>query len=234
MPSLSPTPEPRRTRPRALVFDFDGTLVDSRIDFPLMRERVLVHLSAWGLKPDPAVEMLILETIHWARKNLRATSPLRADQYFAEAMALLWEIERPFCNQARLFPGVADALRAAATAGVSLGIITRNSRAGVGLVMARNPLPIAVIVTRDDLMDVKPHPRHLLQALQAMDVPAAQTWLIGDHPTDVACGLAAGAHAGAVLTGGTPAAALLAAGAELVCPDSASLVHALLRPSAGE
>jgi phosphoglycolate phosphatase len=193
-----------------------------------MRRRVGEHLAAWGLEPEPAAARMILEAVDWARERLAADSPERAAQYYREAQAVIWEVERPCCERAEPFPGVPEALEQARAAGLRLGIITRNSRAGVALVLARHPLPLEAIVTREDLAQVKPHPAHLRLALQRLGVPPERAWMIGDHPTDVICGRAAGARTGAVLTTGASAEEFRKLGADLICPDTARLVRCLL------
>ncbi len=214
--------------PQALIFDFDGTLVNSQIDFALMRRRVLEHLAAWGLEPDPAAGRMILEAVDGARERLAEESSERADRYYREAQAIIWKVERPFCERAEPFPGVVAALEQAQAAGVRLGIITRNSRAGVELVLARHPLPVETIVTREDVAQVKPHPQHLRLALKRLQVAPEQTWMIGDHPTDILCGREAGTYTGAVLTTGTPEEEFRRLGADLICSDTPTLVAALL------
>ena len=216
--------------PQAVVFDFDGTLVNSQIDFGEMRRRVLEHLAAWGLTPDPSASRMILEAVDWARERLAEQSPERAERYYHEAQAIIWEVERPFCERAEPFPGVPEALERVRASGVRLAIITRNSRAGVDLVLQRHPLPIKVLVTREDVSQVKPHPAHLLLALERLGVAPERAWMIGDHPTDVICGREAGARTGAVLTTGTSADEFRRLGADLVCDTTPELLDCLLVP----
>lgn len=219
---------PLQQIPQALVFDFDGTLVNSQIDFALMRRRVLEHLATWGLEPDPAAGRMILEAVDWARERLAEQSPKRGEQYYREAQAIIWEVERPFCERAEPFPGVVAVLEQAQAAGARLGIITRNSRAGVDLVLARHPLPVETIVTREDVARVKPHPQHLHLALARLQVDPRHAWMIGDHPTDILCGREAGTCTGAVLTTGTSEEEFRRLGADLICADTPTLVRALL------
>jgi len=212
----------------AVVLDFDGTLVKSDIDFDRMRRQVREHLYAWALDPTPVAGRLILEMIAWAREQLAATDPARAEQYHSEVHQIIWAIEGPCCAQAVPFPGVPEALRRAGRAGLKLGIITRNSRAGVELVLERHPLPVSVIITRDDTDLVKPLPHHLLMALERLEVEPGCTLMVGDHPTDVECGRAAGACTCGILTTGRSPQDFYPVGADLVCADVPALVDLLL------
>jgi phosphoglycolate phosphatase len=209
----------------ALVFDFDGTLADSRIDFGLLRRRVLEYLTGRGLDPTPVLGHLVLEILAWGRAQV---PPAAVEQYDREVRHVLWEVERPFAEAAEPFPGVPEALRRARDAGLRLGLITRNTHAGVDLLLARYPLPLAVVVTREDLERVKPDPEHLLLALRQLRVPPERAMLVGDHPTDIQCGRAAGAFTGAVLTSGQTEATFRALGADLIAPDVPTLIYRLL------
>ena len=217
-----------REQLQALVFDFDGTLIASRIDFALMRERVLEQVRAWGLDPIPRAEALVLEVVAWAQEQLAVRSPERAAAYRREAEEVLWEVERPACEVAAPFPGVPEALQRARETGLALGVITRNSYRGVSAVLDRHPLPLSVIITRDDLAEVKPHPRHLLVALEQLGCPPERALLVGDHPTDLQCAQAAGVRGAAVLTTGGDPETFRALGAEAIYPDAATLLRDLL------
>jgi phosphoglycolate phosphatase len=217
----------RREDLRALIFDFDGTLIASDIDFALMRWRVLEHLRNWGLELPGEVNQLVLETIARAEQQLAARSEGVA-QYRREAEEILWEVERPACERAAPFPGVPEALRRAEQAGLRLAIITRNSRRGVQTVLSRHPLPVSVIITRDDEAQVKPHPQHVLTALQHLGVPPSQALMVGDHPTDIQGGQAAGTRTGGVLTTGRQRQEFAELGADTVAADVPALINALL------
>ena len=119
-------------------------------------------------------------------------------------------------------------LGVAREAGLALGVITRNSHRGVSAVLDRHPLPLSVIVTRDDLAEVKPHPRHVLVALEQLGCPPEHALLVGDHPTDLQCAQAAGVRGAAVLTTGGDPEAFRALGAEAIYPDAATLLRDLL------
>jgi len=172
----------------AIIFDFDGTLAPTNIDFAEMRRRILEHLRAWGLY-QPGVEdsKYVLELIAWAQQQLQ-DQPQRQQRYRQEAHQILREVELPCCQQAVPFPGVPHALTQLDQAGINIGIITRNSHEGVGAVLSRHPLPYDVLLTRDDLAEVKPDPQHLQRALQLLGIPAARALMVGDHATDIQSG----------------------------------------------
>lgn len=212
----------------AVVFDFDGTLVATNIDFAEMRRRILKHLRQWGLY-QPGIEdgRYVLEIIAWARQRLQA-EPQRLERYCRETADILRQLELPCCQGADPFPGVPKALRQLGGAGIKTGIITRNSWEGVNAVLCRHPLPHDVLVTRDDLAEVKPHPLHLQRALQALATPPTEALMVGDHATDIHCGQAAGVRTCGVLTARTTLQEFHDLGADYAFPDVPSLVAFIL------
>lgn len=219
----SPMHAELRTRIRAVIFDFDGTLAETNIDFAQMRRRTEEHIRAWGLwEEDLATGRWVLEMIDHVAARL-APDPARQQRYLAEAAQILEQVEMLTCPQARLFPGVAETLACLAGQGRKLGIITRNCRRAVDAVLNRHPLPHQVLLTRDDVPTVKPDPAHLDAALHALGVPASRALMVGDHISDVQCGKAAGAFTCGVLTTTTTPQDFAAAGADLILPDVAAL-----------
>ena len=212
----------------AVVFDFDGTLVHTDIDFAAMRQGIVEHLRQWGLwKAGVEEGRYVLEIIAWAEEQLQ-DDPSRQQQYRQEAKKILHEVELPHCQRAEPFPGVPEALQRLQDAGKRVGIITRNSHEGVAAVLSRHPLPHEVLITRDDLSNVKPHQEHLEQALAALGVAAAQALMVGDHATDIQCGQAAGVRTCGVLTAKTTLEQFHELGADLAFRDVPALVEALL------
>jgi len=212
----------------AVVFDFDGTLVHTDIDFDAIREAIVEHLCKWGLwEPGVEEDRYILELVAWAEERLQ-DDPDRQQQYREEAKRILHEVELPYCRRADPFPGVPEALQQLRAAGRKIGIITRNSREGVAAVLCRHPLPYEVLITRDDLSNIKPHPEHLNQALTALGVAASQALMVGDHPTDIQCGQAAGVRTCGVLTARTALEQFHELGADFAFADVPALVKALL------
>ncbi len=212
----------------AVVFDFDGTLVHTDIDFAAMRQGIVEHLRQWGLgEPGLEESRYVLEIIAWAEEQLQH-DPARQEQYRQEARTILHEVELPHCQRAEPFPGMPEALQRLRAAGRKVGIITRNSHEGVAAVLCRHPLVHDVLITRDDLSNVKPHQEHLEQALTALGVAASRALMVGDHATDIQCGQAAGVRTCGVLTARTTLAQFHELGADFAFRDVPTLVAALL------
>ncbi|HHX63316.1 MAG TPA: HAD family hydrolase [Chloroflexi bacterium] len=199
---------------RALLFDFDGTLVEPGIDFGLMRRRVLDVVAAWGVDPAPLRALPALEAI--ARVEAVLHDDEAREGFVARCHETILEIELEAAERVRPYAGVPDLLRALADRGLRVGIVTRNCRPAVESILAREPLYHDVLLTRDDVPYVKPDPRHLLSALEIVGVPAACAVMCGDHPMDVQAGQAVGAVTVGILQEGVGSEYFREVGPDLV------------------
>lgn len=216
---------------RAVVFDFDGTLAHTRIDFAQMRARSLDYIRSAGLWTDAvAAAPYVLEAIQRAAQPL--SGPDR-EAFLAGANDILEQIEVQACATGHPFPGVPEALASLAAAGLRVAVITRNCSRAVGAFIRRHPLPIDVLLTRDDVPRVKPDPDHLVRALQHLDLRPDQAIMVGDHRADVQCAVAAGVAAYGVLTAGASAQELYDAGAHLVLDAVPDVVSSILNALSG-
>lgn len=212
---------------RAVVFDFDGTLADTTIDFAEMRRRTVAHVRSWGLWEDGLEDgRYVLEMIEHAAAKL-VERPANREEYLAQAAQILEDVEMLTCPRAAPFPRTGEALDALSRRGYKTGIITRNCRRGVRSVMDRHHLHHDILLTRDDVELVKPDKAHLLEALVGLGVAPSETLMVGDHPSDIECGRAAGTFTCGVLTTATPPEQLEEAGAHLIVEDVATLADML-------
>ncbi|WP_316410119.1 HAD-IIIA family hydrolase [Mesoterricola sediminis] len=173
-----------------MLFDLDGTLVDSREDLAL---GVNLTRRDLGLPPlDPAivagyvgdgVRALLTRALPECPERLEEALALNHGHYAAHLL-----------DRTRLYPGAAEALAALEAAGFRLGVVTNKPRAftlpileGLG-VAAR----FGAVVAGGDAPALKPDPRPLVQALAALDADPARSWMVGDHCTDLEAGRRAG------------------------------------------
>jgi len=187
---------------RAILFDFDGTLIQQTIDFGRMRRLAEDVIRAQGLSPEPWKGLFVLEMIERAAEALADQADGRAQVLRAEAGRAIEDLELEAATQARAFAGVAEMLVDLRARGLGVAIVTRNCRAAVDYVMTQNGLVCDVLLTRDDVAHVKPDPRHLLEALERLGLPGEQAVMVGDHATDIQVGQRVGAATVAVLSPG--------------------------------
>jgi len=183
---------------RAVLFDFDGTLVRQSIDFARMRADVLDLAVRFGVEAADLAHLPALEIVAAVARRLEATNG-QATAYLREAALAIEAVELAAASVASPHAGVPEALETLAAGGFAIGIVTRNCRKVVDELLARYPLAHQALLTRDDVARVKPDPRHLHDAAQRLGVSIESCVMCGDHPMDVAAGRAAGAYTAAVV-----------------------------------
>lgn len=208
----------------AVVFDFDGTLVRTDIDFAGIRTRLREYFVAKECWDEALFQRYILEMIESVCARL---DEAKAREIRREAMEIVHQGEIAACEQGEPYPGVPEALAELQRRGYHLGIFTRNSRACCELVLSRYRLPHDVLLTRDDVENVKPNPEHLQQTLAQLGARPEWALVVGDHYTDVETAIACGAHAVGVLTTNGTRERFLECGARLVLDSAADLPDVL-------
>lgn len=212
---------------KAIVFDFDGTLAETNIDFAEMRRRIYALIEQWNLWEDHMGDgRYVLEVIEAAKDKL-ASDPDRQAEFDRQAAQVLVDVEMETVATAAPYPGVIEALDRLISSGYRLGIVTRNCRECLQHFLARHPLPCDVCLTRDDVALVKPDPAHLLAALEHLAVAPAEAIMVGDHKSDIECGRAAGCCTVGVFLTGTTAEQFAELGANAAYEDVPAFVAAL-------
>jgi phosphoglycolate phosphatase len=167
---------------RAILFDLDNTLVDSRLDFDQMRRDM-------GLPEG----LPILEAID-------RLEPERA----AQCRAILHEHELAGATRAALLPGAAELLAEISRRGLRYGIATRNSRQIAEATLVNVGLACDLVLTRDS-GPVKPDPWPVLFACRSWGAAPAEVVVVGDYRFDIESGRGAGAHTVLLVHGEDPA-----------------------------
>lgn len=199
---------------RLVVFDLDGTLVDSarqilsamragfaEVGRPAPEEAAI--LAIIGLSLPVAVERLTPESAATERARI-------VDAYRA---AFLSDPAAP-----PLYPDVADTLEGlAARSGLLLAVATGKTRRGLIKVLTQHGLGSRFhSLHAGDGYPSKPDPAMLRGAMDAAGVPAERTVMVGDSLFDIRMAAAAGVRSIGVAWGYCPPAELRAAGASAI------------------
>lgn len=200
---------------QAILFDWDGTLVDSLGAFHRANATVM---ASFGLPFDEVVYRQNYVP-DWRLMYLRLGVP---GDRLDEANEL-WHATFGSGTDVVAFEGVAAALRRLGDAGSRLGIVTAGHRAIVVPQLERTRLAefLETRVFGDDLDVHKPDPAPLRRALELLDLAdrPAEVAYVGDAPTDMQMARAVGVRAiGIASVLGDPDE-LRAAGAEEVSPS---------------
>ena len=219
-------------KPRLIIFDCDGTLVDSQHDIVAAMDHAF---TAQGLTPPSRAATLAIVGLS-VPEAIRALAPhLEAGQH--DAIAQTFRAGGPVHRlaggkQDLLYPGALEAVTAlAARENVVLGVATGKSRRGVERLFHKYRWHdhFATIQTADTNPS-KPDPGMILAAMADTGAAPAQTVMIGDTSFDILMARAAGVTAIGVAWGYHAVADLEAAGAHAVAPDFAALLAALDAP----
>lgn len=217
--------------PHAVIFDLDGTLVDSIEDIALALDAALSH---HGL-PRPTRDMVRGWVGGGARDLIcRAVGAAPADLIAPVLATFRTHYAASPVAHTQLYAGVAEVLDALAAARRPLGVLSNKPHA-LTVEISRRLLarwPFAEIAGQRDGAAIKPDPTGALAMARALGVAPADTALVGDAATDVATAHAAGMQAIAVTWGFRPRAELVAAAPAYVVDQPFELV-ALLAGSPG-
>lgn len=218
---------------RLVVFDVDGTLVDSQhvivaamaeafdaVGHPLPERARL--LSVVGLSLNEAMAALA--------PHLPERETLRLADHYRESFVARRE-QGGEAVHAPLYPGALDALhRLGAAPETLLGVATGKARRGLDHLFACFPIGHLFATTQTaDGHPSKPHPAMLHAALAETGAEAGRAVMVGDTEFDILMGRAAGMATVGVAWGYHPRARLEAAGADVIIDDFADLDAALAR-----
>jgi HAD superfamily hydrolase (TIGR01509 family) len=209
---------------RAVIFDLDGTLVDSVYAHVLAWQRVLE--GAGMLIPAWRIHRLIgmsggLLTRAAAHETGRALSDDEAEALQTRHGALYAEllpVRHPL-------PGAVDLLRHLRESAIAHGIATSGKRGDIGASLQALDVPSGtVVVDRTDVQRAKPEPDLFLACQRRLGVPPEQCYVVGDAVWDLLAARRAGMLSIGVLSGGYGEEELASAGAYRVYRDAAELL----------
>ncbi len=212
---------------KAILFDFDGTLAELNVDFIRMRKAVLDLMSNYCSVPDNIKDFYVLEMIDAGKELVFKNNPGRENDFFKKAHKLICHIETAGSKKGKLLAGTREVLHLLRGKRVKTGIVTRNCMAAVKQIFPDIDLHCDAVITREFTTQVKPHPVHLLTALDALDTDAHSAAMVGDHPMDITAGREAGTYTIGVLTGHSGFAALRDAGADMIIEKAADIPRVL-------
>lgn len=171
---------------RAVIFDLDGTLIDTASEIALALERTFAELALAPL-PKKAVENLIGRGVHsMVERALRKAGAADAD---VDAAVARFEshYEATVGTEAELFPGAREGIGLLRDGGYAMSVVTNKPRFFTEKLLDRLAVRdfFAALVAGDDGIRRKPHGDMLAAACGAMGFDAARSLMIGDSDNDV-------------------------------------------------
>jgi HAD superfamily hydrolase (TIGR01509 family) len=210
----------------AALFDWDGTLVDSRAALLAAWHDVTAAVLGrpWPVEED---DVRLVLSRRGAEVFPRLSDDPRVVRALVEGFTPAYEVHA--ADGVRPFPGVVDLLTGLRSRGVAVAVVTSKARVRYDADADRGRLAHAVdaAVCAEDVARGKPDPEALQQVLDLLGVPADRAVLVGDTAVDIESGRAAGVRTVGVTWGSTPAGRLRAAGADAVADTVADLARLL-------
>ncbi|MGB0749995.1 MAG: HAD family hydrolase [Magnetospiraceae bacterium] len=187
---------------RGIIFDLDGTLLDSAEDLRGALNRMLAET---GRLPIPASEIAFMVgdgALKLVERGLAAGgAPLPAPEVIADlTRQMLAYYDQIDGATTRPYPGVPETLAALAAAGYALAVCTNKPQAPAEALLAKTGLSrwLPIVIGGDTVIDHqgnplrKPDGRHVLAALKALGVAPEAAVMVGDSPNDMDAGRNAG------------------------------------------
>ncbi|MFK7822577.1 MAG: HAD family hydrolase [Oligoflexales bacterium] len=157
---------------KGVVFDLDGTLLDSQLCFSSIRKILGV--------PENHLILEHLDTLDFEEKNKKAK--------------MLEDIELRAAMNSKLFPGVQEIFKKLSKNGMRIGILTRNCAQVMAWFLKAFPeLPVDHAITREHTAP-KPSPQGLHVFLERWELTPSELLMVGDSYLDMECGINAGAQ----------------------------------------
>jgi len=215
--------------PKAILFDLDGTLVNSAPDIAAATNELLATRSLPPLSLPDVTAMIgdgVRKLIE--RAFAAAGSPLSAPELDKAHEAMKPIYLRHVTGLATLMPGVREALVHFHMAGMAMGVVTNKPQLAAREVLLHFGLTefFGVIVGGDAVSHQKPAPDGLLLALDRLHAEPGEALMVGDSIADAGAARAAG-MAVALVRGGYTQVPLDELGADLVCDTMFDLPAAL-------
>ncbi len=191
---------------KGIIFDLDGTLVDTEIDFRQMKREMIKELEINGVKantltPDMTT-VIIQENAEriWVELNMPETERVRLRD---EMTRLMDTAEMKAINTLKVIPGASEAVKLLFNRGYRLGILTRSNHnyAIEAIKKMGVEKEFMTVLGRGDTSQPKPYAEAMIEAAKALKLEVADVVMIGDHSIDSTCAVNGGCYFIGVATG---------------------------------
>jgi pyrophosphatase PpaX len=221
MPTPTPLLRERLRDAEAVIFDLDGTLIDT-VELILVSFRHATRVVLGEALPDDVMMAGVGMPLRQQMADFVPDDPDKA----AELLRVYREFNGAEHDaMVREYPGTEEVLTELQRRGLPMGVVTSKGTPMTlrGLKLFDLERYFGVVVTADDVTLHKPDPHPLLHCAQLLGVDIARCVYLGDSPHDMEAALAAGALAAAALWGAFTPEQVLAPGPDVALSSIAEL-----------
>lgn len=189
---------------KAIIWDLDGTLIHFKIDFIRARRGAIKILKKYGVpKNILTVKSSILENVSKSREYFKSNNiydSQKITQIISEVDDEIKKIEYEAALQASHIDGIEEVLEFIESNDLKQAIFTFNTHRNAKISLQKVHLMkyFELIVGRDNVENMKPHPDHLLLICKKLDVTPSEIIVIGDSSRDIEAALNVGAKSIAI------------------------------------
>ena len=190
---------------KAVLFDLDGTLLDTAADFA----DVVQQMTVQAARPSIEFRAIHKTVSNGARALVELAFEIQPGHPdFEERFdtLLMLYAQRILTTKATLYPGMDALLQQLEKAGIPWGIVTNKPERFSRPLLESLGLSArcSTLICPDHVKQSKPHPEPLLLACKQLNINPQEAIYVGDHPRDIDAGRAAGMYTIAVRYGYLP------------------------------
>jgi HAD superfamily hydrolase (TIGR01549 family) len=190
---------------KAIVWDLDGTLIHFKIDYIRARRTAINILKNYGVpKSLLKVNFSILDNMKSAREffSEEGLNQNEVNKIIEEVDNEVIKIEFEAAQNATMIKGIDNVLQFAKNSELKQAIFTFNTRKNAEVSLKKVNLLhfFDLIVGRDNITNLKPHPDHLTHICKILKVNTDEILVIGDNVRDIEAAVKVGAYSIATLT----------------------------------
>lgn len=216
-------------RVKAVIFDLDGTIVDFKLDYKASRAEIIQFLIEEGFPQSLfSINDNLFEILNKAEiflKNHRKAKEVEKIKKSVFSIAEKYEMEA--ARTTRLIAGIREILKTLRKMKLKLALFTVDGKNSVNYVLRAFNLKryFDAVVTRDDVLMVKPNPVHLKTVLNSLKVKPKEAVVVGDSVWDMKSARALKVFAIGTTTGFASSRELTNAGANCLISSPTDILN---------